>query len=268
MKRKKFLKSGILGLGVLTTGSTLITACSKDADLPEDSVIPIDSNDTGGSNSTDSTDDTSNTDGTNDSSGSGGSDNTTDSCELSPNETAGPFKIKSPADLVRENIIGDRKGVALLINLIVQKAGNNCKPLGNVFVDLWHCDSKGYYSQYGGVSLQPEDFTQENFLRGRQTTNSNGEVSFLSIFPGWYPGRSPHIHLEILDTNEESILVTQIAFPKDICDSVYISDDYEGEADTLNSRDGVFKDGISGNLPDSLTGNNTDGYTLTKVIVV
>lgn len=239
MQRKKFLKSGILGLGVLTAGSSLITACSKAAEINQDS---------------------------------GDSDDLTDSssstCELSPKETAGPFIIKSPADLVRENIIGDRKGVALLINLIVQKAGNNCQPLDNVYVDLWQCDAKGYYSQYGGVSLQPEDFTQENFLRGRQATNANGEVSFLSIFPGWYPGRSPHIHLEILDASENPLLVTQIAFPKTICDTVYASTEYKGVADTLNARDGVFRDGLSGNLPDTLTGNNTDGYTLTKIIVI
>lgn len=195
-------------------------------------------------------------------------DSTTENCDLSPSETAGPFPIKTPAQLVQENIVGNRTGVALLITLTIKDQSNDTKPLSGVLVDLWHCDADGNYSQYGGTRMQQTDYTNENFLRGRQTTDSNGQISFVSIFPGWYRGRAPHIHVEVLDSNENSLLVTQIAFPKDICDTVYATMGYNGEADTLNGNDNVFSDSIDCNMLDSLTGNTTDGYILLKTIVI
>lgn len=230
MDRKKFLKNGLVGLGTIVALPTVITSCSKD-------------------NDTDPT-------------------TTTGDCDLSPSETAGPFPIKTPAQLVQENIIGNRTGVALLITLTIQDQSDDCNPLSGVLVDLWHCDAEGNYSQYGETQMQQTDYTNEDFLRGRQTTDSNGQVSFISIFPGWYMGRAPHIHVEILDSNENSIRVTQIAFPKDTCDTVYATTGYNGEADTLNASDNVFSDSLDGNMLDSLTGNTTDGYTLLKTIVV
>ena len=116
--------------------------------------------------------------------------------------------------------------------------------------------------------MQKTDYTDKTFLRGRQSTDENGQVSFISIFPGWYSSRSPHIHVEILDSDENSLQVTQIAFPKDVCDTVYATDGYNGEADTLNANDNVFSDSLDGNMCDSITGNTTDGYTLLKTIVV
>lgn len=233
MDRKFFLKNGLLGLGTIVAVPTLITSCSSDDD------------ETGTGTGT----------GTGD-------------CELSPSETAGPFPIKTPAQLVRENIVGDRTGVALLINLTIQDQSDDCQPMANVLVDLWHCDAEGNYSQYGGTQMQQTNYTNNNFLRGRGTTDSDGNVSFISIFPGWYSGRAPHIHLEVLDSSENSIRVTQIAFPKDTCDTVYATSGYNGTADTLNASDNVFSDSLDGNMLDSLTGNTTDGYTLTKTIIV
>lgn len=189
-------------------------------------------------------------------------------CELSPSETAGPFPIKTPSDLMKSNIVSDRIGVALLFTLKVLNKSNDCNPLSGVYVDVWHCDAQGYYSEYGNTALQQSDYTNAHFLRGRQITDSNGNASFISIFPGWYPGRAPHIHLEILDANEKSIKISQIAFPKAVCDDVYATASYQGEADTLNSKDNVFNNSLTGNMADSVTGNTTDGYTLLKTIVV
>ncbi|MCB9033458.1 MAG: intradiol ring-cleavage dioxygenase [Chitinophagales bacterium] len=189
-------------------------------------------------------------------------------CSLSPSETAGPFPIKTPSELVLQNIKSDRNGIAMTIDLTILDQSNDCQPLAGVFVDLWHCDADGNYSEYGGNELQTTDYRDKDFLRGRQTTDANGQISFISIFPGWYPGRAPHIHLEILDSNENSIRVTQIAFPKSTCDTVYATSNYKGTADTLNNNDNVFSDSVDGNMADSLTGNTTDGYTLTKTIVV
>ncbi len=59
-----------------------------------------------------------------------------------------------------------------------------------------------------------------------------------------------------------------MAFPKDTCYTVYLTDGYNSEADTLNENDNVFSDSLDGNMLDSITGNTTDGYTLLKTIVV
>ncbi len=184
-----------------------------------------------------------------------------DVCVPSPNETAGPFPIKTPSELVRENIISDRKGIALLINLTVQSSEHDCGTVDGVFVDIWHCDAQGNYSEYNG-------FNNRHFLRGRQTTDSSGRVSFISIFPGWYPGRAPHIHVEVLDANEKSLKITQVAFPEAPTEEVYSTEAYRGTANTSNQRDGVFRNSLDENMADSLTGNLADGYILEKTIVV
>lgn len=190
-------------------------------------------------------------------------------CDLSPKETKGPFPNKTPAQMVQSNIKADRTGIALLINLTIQDKNNNCKPLPGAIVDIWHCDKDGYYSEYGNHPMQQKDLTQEHFLRGRQTADEYGRVSFLSIYPGWYPGRAPHIHLEIFSSKGNSLLVTQVAFPENISSSVYDSPLYagHGQADTLNNRDGIFRDSLNEQMA-SVTGNLNDGFTMSKIIVV
>ena len=187
-------------------------------------------------------------------------------CAPSPSETAGPFPIKTPADWIRENIVGDRAGIPLMMTFTVQNTNSSCAPLEGVLVDVWQCDAKGNYSEYNG---QIEgDFTNEHFLRGRQTTDANGQVSFISIYPGWYPGRAPHLHLEVKNSSGTSLLVTQVAFPEDISNTVYATAGYNGNFDTSNESDGEFSDSLARNISDSVTGNTTDGYTLNKVIKV
>lgn len=187
-------------------------------------------------------------------------------CAVSPEETAGPFPIKSPADWVRANVIGDRSGVPLMINIIVQNTNNSCAVLEGALVDIWHCDASGNYSEYSGQI--DGNFTSEHFLRGRQTTDTEGKAAFISIYPGWYPGRAPHIHIEILDSSGKSLLISQIAFPEDTSNTVYGTQDYKGDFDTTNKSDGEFSDSIDRNIADSVTGNTTDGYILTKTIKV
>nr|WP_314497529.1 intradiol ring-cleavage dioxygenase [uncultured Chryseobacterium sp.] len=231
MNRKKFLKNGFLGLGAFVALPTIMNSCSNDEE------------------------NTGNTQENGD-------------CRLSPPETVGPFPIITPAQYVRASIIGDRSGVALLMNLTIQDQSNGCLPLANVYVDVWQCDKDGNYSQYGGNQLQTANYTGQNFLRGRQLTNANGQVSFISIFPGWYPGRAPHIHVEILTAGGVSLLVTQIAFPTSVYSSVYGSNDYHGTPDRSNEQDSIFSDSLNKNMADSVTGNNGDGYTLVKTITV
>ena len=192
-----------------------------------------------------------------------------DDCNLSPGETKGPFPTKTPAQMVQANIKSDRTGIALLINFTILDKSNKCNPLSEANVDIWHCDKDGNYSEYGNHPMQRSDLRSAHFLRGRQTTDINGRVSFLSIYPGWYHGRAPHIHIEIFDRAGKSLLVTQVAFPENISTKVYSSPLYasRGEADTPNNRDNVFSDSLSEQMA-TVTGNVTDGFTLSSTIVV
>jgi protocatechuate 3,4-dioxygenase beta subunit len=229
MKRKEFLTKGMVGLGGVVALTSLIASKKNDGNTKGE---------------------------------------TAEDCAVSPRETKGPFPNKTPADYVRENIIGDRKGVPMLIALTILNKNNDCKPLANALVDVWHCDSHGKYSEYGDSRLQSEDLTKNHFLRGRQTSDSEGKVSFISIFPGYYRGRAPHIHLEVFNAGHKSVLVTQIAFPDDICDSVYVTESYQGTDYVSNTRDGIFRDSLDHNMADSVDGNIRQGYTLLKSIVV
>ncbi len=231
MDRKKFLKEGFLGLGAIVAIPSIVGSCSSDNEASE---IPDENG----------------------------------NCNISPTETIGPFPIITPAQYVRASIIGDRTGVPLLMNLTIQDKSNGCTPLEGVYVDVWQCDKDGNYSQYGGNQLQTANYTGQNFLRGRQKTNASGQVSFISIFPGWYPGRAPHIHVHIYSASGTSLLVTQIAFPNTVYSSVYASSGYHGAPDRSNEQDSIFADSLNQNMADSITGNNTDGYILLKTLTV
>lgn len=180
-------------------------------------------------------------------------------CTLSPTETNGPYPIISPTLYVRSNIVVDRTGVTMTLTLTIQNTA--CTLLQGVLVDVWHCDKDGDYSQYGS-------YANANFLRGRQTTDANGQVTFTSIFPGWYSGRAPHIHVEVLSATGTSLLVTQLAFPVATYTTVYASTGYNGAPDTSNSADNIFSDSLSANMVDSATGSVAAGYTITKAITV
>ncbi|SKC85937.1 dioxygenase family protein [Ohtaekwangia koreensis] len=191
-------------------------------------------------------------------------------CTSTSSETAGPFPTKDPSSLELVDIRSDRTGVPFTIKIIIQNKNNDCAPLADAIVDIWHCDKDGYYSEYGGTTMQTVNFTAVHFLRGRQTTDSNGLVGFTSIFPGWYPSRAPHIHVHIYNASGTSLLVTQIAFPADVTDTVYTTATQyytKGKQDTSNAADSIFSDSIANELA-TVTGNVTDGYVLTHTIVV
>jgi len=194
----------------------------------------------------------------------------TGSCTVSQSETAGPFPTKDPSTLSITDIRSDRTGVAFSIKITIQNKSNNCSPMAGAIVDIWHCDKDGYYSEYGGSGMQSVNLTSVHFLRGRQVTNNEGVAAFTSIFPGWYSGRAPHIHVHIYDASGKSLLVTQIAFPTDVCNTVYTTATNfytRGKQDTSNTSDNVFSDSLTNELG-AIAGNITDGYTLTHTIVV
>lgn len=245
MERKEFIKK--LGFGTMLV--PFLAACS-DSDDPSPS-----NNSSGGSTS-------------------GGTDSGTDtgsaSCTVSPTETAGPFPTKDPASLERLDIRSDRTGIVMDVQITIQDKSNGCTALEGAIVDIWHCDAAGNYSEYGGTTMQTVNYQSVHFLRGRQETNSAGVASFRSIFPGWYSGRAPHIHVHIYDASGNSLLVTQIAFPTDVCDTVYTTATTlytKGKQDTSNASDNVFADSLASELA-TVTGSIAEGFVLTKTIVV
>lgn len=230
MERKKFLKKGLLGMSTIVALPSLMNSCKKD-DGP-------------------TTPDPDNPDAL---------------CTNTPMEIEGPFPNKTPAELVQQNIIGDRTGVALRINIKVLNTKNDCKALAGALVDIWQCDSKGNYSEYD--EQIDGDFTNQNFLRGRQATDAEGNASFISIYPGWYPGRAPHLHIDIRNSSGQMLLISQIAFPENISNAVYATSGYNGNFDTPNANDLSFEDSLDQNIA-TVSGNITDGYTLEKTIWV
>ncbi|OJW83651.1 MAG: hypothetical protein BGO69_04975 [Bacteroidetes bacterium 46-16] len=190
-------------------------------------------------------------------------------CTVASTETAGPFPTITPASLVRSDITSNRTGVAFTINITVKNVNNSCNPLSGVMVDIWHCDKDGNYSQYGGTQMQPTDYTSEDFLRGRQTTDANGLASFTSIFPGWYTGRATHIHVHVYDSNGNSLAITQIAFPEDANSAVVTVNAATAygytkgmNGYTYNAADNVFSDGTATEMS-SVSGDVANGYVLT-----
>jgi protocatechuate 3,4-dioxygenase beta subunit len=194
-------------------------------------------------------------------------------CTVSATETAGPFPTITPSSLVRSDIRLDRTGVPLTINITVKNTNNSCSVLSGAIVDIWHCDKDGYYSEYGGTGMQSVNFTTVHFLRGRQTTDANGLVTFTSIFPGWYSGRATHIHVHIYNAAGTSLLITQIAFPEGSNSAVATVNASTANGYTkgmtgytYNAADGVFSDDTAGAEIAAITGSVSAGYVLATTI--
>jgi protocatechuate 3,4-dioxygenase beta subunit len=183
----------------------------------------------------------------------------TAACAVSPTETVGPYP--SLADYVRRNITEGRPGLPLTLTLTVVNAASACAPVANASVEIWQCDHEGVYSEYGTGRGQ-------TFRRGIQVTDAQGQVTFDTIYPGWYQGRATHIHVEVT-LNGRSVKVTQIAFPEDVTAAVYRSGVYasKGQNSTTNSRDGIFADSLAQEMI-ALSGSATSGFAGTFTVGV
>ena len=166
--------------------------------------------------------------------------------------------------------IGDASGVAegvpLTVDLTVTDTAAGCVPLAGAAVYIWHCDREGRYSMYS------EGAENENYLRGVQEADADGRVTFTSIFPACYMGRWPHIHFEVYASVEdatgggEPIATSQLAFPQDVCETVYATDGYDQSVANLAQvsleSDMVFADGVGQQLAE-MAGTVEAGYTAT-----
>lgn len=177
-------------------------------------------------------------------------------CTLIPSETAGPF----PLDLTenqtffRQDVREGRAGI--LLNQKIKIIGtDNCLPMPNVRVNIWHCDKDGLYSGYGTES-------GKTYMRGYQITDANGEVNFTTILPGWYPGRICHIHFQAYVSSVYAA-ISQLTYPIAEKNAIYTANAevYTKGVDPLGfQNDGVFADGYTYQLATLTPNNDTGGY--------
>lgn len=188
-------------------------------------------------------------------------------CVVTPRQTEGPFFIDKR--LQRSDIRADpasgvmREGTPLTLTLRVHSVSHSvCLPMSGAIVDVWHCDANG---QYSGVDRSMGGSEKVSFLRGYQATGSDGVVRFLTIYPGWYPGRAVHIHFKVRTAasgNRGAEFTSQLYFDDGITDIVHANGIYRrrGRRDVLNTEDSLFRhdDGTSLLITPTRT---TDGYT-------
>lgn len=181
-----------------------------------------------------------------------GSSTSNSPCTISPALTEGPYFVDEKLNRqdVRSNPPDNsiQEGVQLRLKLNVNRVSDNtCIPLTGANVDIWHANSQGVYSD-----VQAQNTVGKKFLRGYQVTDENGAVEFITIYPGWYPGRSVHIHIKIRNFSglqKTYEFTSQLFFDDSISDQVFAQAPYNtrGPRDTKNSSDSVY------------TGPSTDG---------
>ncbi|MBX9396439.1 intradiol ring-cleavage dioxygenase [Streptomyces sp. TRM72054] len=257
----------------LLAGASLVplVGCSADEDTSASATSSSSATSSGGSSG----------------SSSGGSSSSAE-CATIPDETAGPYpgdgsngvNVLKESGVVRSDITksfgdsagGTAEGVPLTVTLTVVDAASGCgTPKAGAAVYLWHCDREGRYSLYS------EGVTEENYLRGVQETDDKGQVTFTGIFPGCYQGRWPHIHFEVYGSLADATAATsitntsQLALPKDVCDTVYATDGYDQSVQNLGQlsleTDNIFSDGYDQQLA-TVTGSVEQGYTATLTVPV
>jgi protocatechuate 3,4-dioxygenase beta subunit len=189
------------------------------------------------------------------------------SCAITPSETQGPYPDKTGMlnnqAFFRRDVTEGRPGLPVTLTLTIVNVNSNCSPVSNASVEIWQCDASGNYSEYAQPGY---DGTGQTFLRGLQTSDANGQVTFTTIYPGWYAGRATHIHVDVF-RGSSLAKTTQIAFPEDVTRAVYATGVYaaKGQSPTTNSSDNVFSDGTQNEMA-ALSGNTTSGYTATLTI--
>lgn len=219
----------------------------------------------------------------------GGGDDT--ACTVINSETEGPYpadgtnsnssgtvNVLTQSGVVRNDIRSSfgsgsatAGGVPLTVTLKLVNASASCANLAGYAVYLWHCDRDGNYSLYSsGV-------TNENYLRGVQVTDSNGHVTFTTIFPGCYSGRWPHMHFEIyknlsIATNgSNDVKTSQLALPASACNQVYgvvsgYSASVSNFASISLSSDNIFGDDKAAHQTPTITGDATNGFVATLAV--
>jgi protocatechuate 3,4-dioxygenase beta subunit len=155
-------------------------------------------------------------------------------CVLTPEVTEGPYWIDT--NMTRRDIRDGKGGLPLVLSFTVVSA-KTCKPIPNADVELWHCDALGNYSGFENGA-----HTNTRYLRGHQRSNAAGVATFLTVFPGWYPGRTPHIHMKVHIGQDRVVHTGQVFFNEAITAAVYRQAPYSshGPYDTAHARDMIY----------------------------
>jgi protocatechuate 3,4-dioxygenase beta subunit len=170
-------------------------------------------------------------------------------CRLIPTATAGPFPLLAflgAKAALRRDIRESRPGIPLTLNINLQNIDAGCAPISNAAVYIWHCDRDGGYSGYNAG--ENGDHRGSTFLRGIQMSDTHGQASFVTIFPGWYPGRITHIHFQVYLRDAKggrAAATSQLAFPEEVVRSVYATAVYpRGQNTSVRNiaEDGLFSE--------------------------
>ena len=159
------------------------------------------------------------------------------SCILTPEQTEGPYYIAG--EKLRRNITDGRGGAPMQLRTFAVDA-TTCRPIKNAAVDVWHADAAGVYSGFGsGVSSR-------TFMRGVQRTNAKGLAEFRTVYPGWYQGRTVHIHVKV-HVGGTVVHTGQLYFSDALTDAVYRRAPYSSRPSrtTRNADDMFFRNGGS-----------------------
>jgi protocatechuate 3,4-dioxygenase beta subunit len=177
------------------------------------------------------------------------------SCVLTASLTEGPFFVDEKlnrSDIRTDPVSGVvSAGIPLALTFNVQRVTSNaCTPLTGAYLDVWHCDAAGVYSDVSGSSRK--------FLRGYQITDANGVAAFQTVYPGWYNGRAVHIHFKLrlyAGSTKTYEFTSQFFFDDTFTDSVYTQSPYSsrGSRNTRNANDGIYN---------SLSTTDKSGLTL------
>ena len=139
-----------------------------------------------------------------------------------------------------------------ILNLMGSLINSDSKPIKGMTVEIWQTDMNGVYLHMGSFGSKMRDDQFQGF--GRSITDKNGHFSFRTIIPVEYPGRTPHIHLKLLNESE-NVLTTQL----------YI------QGHPLNKKDFLFKQMTKAeqNINSmKLIKNNSTEYETSTILVV
>jgi protocatechuate 3,4-dioxygenase beta subunit len=161
----------------------------------------------------------------------------------------GPYHRDAPPS--RRDVVDNRPGVPLHLAIRLLRADATAQP--DADVEIWHCDAFGRYSGFlppdPGVIVTAESAdrtevaSEDMFLRGRQSIDMAGMVDFRTVYPGWYPGRTVHVH--VIVHASATVFTTQLYFPESVTDEVFARAPYNQRPgrDTTNETDEIFAEG-------------------------
>ncbi|MFD9359491.1 intradiol ring-cleavage dioxygenase [Streptomyces sp. NPDC060031] len=149
-------------------------------------------------------------------------------CVLTPKSSEGPYYTHDSQ--IRSDVVEDREGVPLRLDLRIVRTSQGCGPMAKVTVEIWQADASGTYSQGGAT-----------YLRGTQTTDQDGRVSFRTIVPGWYAHIAPHVHFKVRP-DEHTEVSSQLFLPEELLQAIYAREPYSRRKAPAhpNTRDDRF----------------------------